>query len=160
MASMQPTIGEVLSSLWKESKGSAEGRLAFSRALGEMVPYTGSIGAVVRELEPGVAVVELTEHAAILNHLSSIHAVALMNLAELTTGMALLPSLGGGVRGILRGLSISYEKKARGTITATSSVSLPEIDGDTELQVEATITDEQGDVCSYATATWRLGLVE
>lgn len=159
MTSREPSIGEVLSTLWQDAEGTADGRREFSEALGAMVPYTGSIGAIVRELSPGRAAVELTEHEAILNHLASIHAVALMNLAELTTGLALLPSLGGEVRGILRGLSISYEKKARGHIVATSHVSLPEITEDTELEVKATITDDDGDICANAVATWRLGPV-
>ncbi len=160
MTSPQPSIGEALSALWQEAKGTSEGRLEFSKALGQMVPYTGSIGAVVRELTPGSAFVELAEHPAILNHLASIHAVALMNLAELTTGLALLPSLGGDVRGILRGLTISYEKKARGLLVAAAHVTLPEITEDIEMQVEATITDEEGDTCAIAVATWRLGPVQ
>ena len=37
MTSPQPSIGEALSALWQEAKGTSEGRLEFSKALGQMV---------------------------------------------------------------------------------------------------------------------------
>ncbi|MDZ4257497.1 MAG: DUF4442 domain-containing protein, partial [Gemmatimonadales bacterium] len=123
-----------------------------------MVPYTGSIGARVERLEPGDVAVSLREKRAVRNHLRSIHAIALVNLAEVTSGLAMLTAVGSDVRGIVTGLRIRYDKKARGRLVATSVVSPPplgdDIDG-VDAEVTAVIRDAAGDVVAEATVTWR-----
>lgn len=124
-----------------------------------MVPYTGSIGALVERLEPGDVAVSLREKRAVRNHLRSIHAIALVNLAEVTSGLAMLTAVGSDVRGIVTGLRIRYDKKARGRLVATSVVSPPHIGDDiygVDAEVTAVIRDAAGDVVAEATVTWRL----
>jgi len=79
-----------------------------------MVPYTASIGAVVERFEPGHVLVSLRDRRGVRNHLRSVHAIALANVGELSTGLAVLGAMGGDVRGILTGLEVAYLKKARG----------------------------------------------
>jgi acyl-coenzyme A thioesterase PaaI-like protein len=88
-----------------------------------------------------------------------VHAVALVNVCEMTSGLALLTGLPDGVRGIVTGLSIDYLHKARGTIRAVSRVSIPEVSGDLAHEVSAECFDGQSRVVARARVRWRLGPV-
>jgi acyl-coenzyme A thioesterase PaaI-like protein len=148
--------GERLLGLWSRLSRYPGGRWIFSRILELMVPYTGSISPRVRLLEPGRAIVELQDRRAVRNHLRSIHAVALVNLAEVTSGLAMLVGLPPSVRGIVTGLSIEYQKKARGRLLAEAAVKIPEVTAPLDHTVTARIRDLQGDVVAEASVRWRL----
>jgi uncharacterized protein (TIGR00369 family) len=122
-----------------------------------MVPYTGTVRPRVRELRPGFARVEMRDRRRVRNHLQSIHAIALMNLAEVTSGLAMTCSLPESARAIVTRLSIDYHKKARGSLTATCTCSAPDTSTEHEIDIQAEIRDASGDVVATATARWRVG---
>ena len=128
----------------------------FSWLLGRLTPYTRTIGARVEQLEPGFCRVTLRDRRRVRNHLASVHAIALANLAEVTSGLAVLTGLAPGVQGILTGFSISYERKARGPLSAECRVSVSDVTAEREQEAAVAITDAGGDVVARATARWRL----
>jgi len=143
---------------WRRTQVVPLGHHLFSWFVGRMAPYTGSMGAVVRDLEPGYARITLRDRRTVRNHLASIHAVALANLGELATGLAVTTALARGVRGIPVRLSVAYLKKARGTITAECrSAPRREITEPTDHSAVAKLTDRDGDLVAEVEAVWRLG---
>lgn len=157
MTPSNPSPDLALGRTWDRLHRLPGGTWLFSRLLGRMVPYTGTIGAHVRELRPGYARVTLRDRRKIRQHLGSIHAVALVNLAEVTSGLAMLQALPPGVQGIVIGLTTEYLKKARGTLTAIGKATPPStITTETDCEVTADVFNEAGELVSRTTVTWRL----
>jgi uncharacterized protein (TIGR00369 family) len=156
MAKKHEAPGAMVQQWWARLSPLPGGKTVFSMIIGRTAPYTGSIGARAEELRPGFARWSLRDRRAVRNHLNSIHAVALTNLAEVTTGTAMLMSLPAGTRGIVTELTITYIKKARGTLVAECRCELPEIVGDTRFMLSCEIRDPAGDVVATATVTWLL----
>jgi acyl-coenzyme A thioesterase PaaI-like protein len=129
----------------------------FSKALGRVVPYTGTLGARVEVLAPGQCVVSLRERRSVRNHLRSVHAMALANLGEMVTGLALMNSLPDQARGILTGFEMDYLKKARGKLIAECRCEVPPDNAEREYMLSGEIRDVAGDVIAVAQARWRVG---
>jgi acyl-coenzyme A thioesterase PaaI-like protein len=143
--------GNPIRDLWNRLSRLPGGARLFSRAVGMAAPYTASIGARVKVLRVGHAEVTLRDRRRVRNHLRCVHAVALVNLAELTGNVALAYSLPDHARFIVAGLEIEYLKKARGLLTATSDCPVPESSERREYRVPVEIRDRSGDVVARAT---------
>jgi uncharacterized protein (TIGR00369 family) len=130
---------------WDLLSGLPGGRVLFSRLVGRVAPYTGSIGATVVELRPGFAQVVMPDRRAVRNHLQSVHAIALANLAECAGNMALAYSLPDDARFIVTGLEIEYTKKARGAITALAECQVPGSAARAEYPITISLRDGSGE---------------
>jgi acyl-coenzyme A thioesterase PaaI-like protein len=126
------------------------GKALFSRLVGRMAPYTGSIHAHVTVLRAGYAEVTLHDRRAVRNHLDCVHAIALANLAELAGNVALAYSLPDDGRFIVSGLEIEYTKKARGTITAIGEPPVPRSSARAAYDVPVTLRDASGEQVAHA----------
>ena len=133
------------------------GKTVFSKIVGRAAPYTGTIDARVVELREGFARVEIRDRPWLRNHLASVHAVALVNLAELTGNVALAYSMPDDARFIVAGLSIAYLKKARGLITGTCTCPVPRSNARHEYNVPVRLHDATGDEVAVATLRTLVG---
>ncbi len=160
MSTALSSPGTRLRAAWRRLSPLPGGRWLFGRLLRLVNPYSGAVGATVMTLEPGHAVVVLKERRAVHNHLDSVHAIALANIAEMASGLAMLSALPDSARGIPIALSIDYLKKARGVLTAEARVTLPDVTVDGTHRFSSSISDEAGDVVARAVVTWKLGPAE
>jgi len=151
--------GQRVLALWRSLSPLPFGPSLFMLVFGRQVPYSGALGARVRRLEPGHVKLELADRRGVRNHLDSIHAVALVNLGELASGLAMTTGLPAGVRGIVLGIDARYLKKARGTLTVDCEVSVPEVRESTDFDVHAEIRDASNEAVARVTVRWRLGPV-
>ena len=142
---------------WKHLEKLPLGRTLFSSLVGLVVPYTGSIHAQVLELEPGHCRVQMKDRRRVRNHFNCIHAVALVNLSEMASGLAVTTALPSNARGILHAFSIEYIAKARGTVTAESQVPAITSNEKRDIEVTAAIRNEKNEVVCRAKALWHIG---
>jgi hypothetical protein len=157
----------------------------FSSLIGVVAPYSASIGATVTSLTSTSCSASITERPWLRNPFSSLHAVALTNLGELTSGLATLSAIEATnralregakkegsraplVRGIVTEIRTVYHKKARGVITSKSDVSgfgqtLVKAAGKGEQTVDLVaktdMTDAKGVLVAECFCTWQCQIV-
>jgi acyl-coenzyme A thioesterase PaaI-like protein len=133
------------------------GAFAFDTTLAFTAPFNASVSPAVKVLEPGRAVLEMTDRPWRRNHVGSVHAMALGTLAEITANLALLASLPEGAQMIPTSFHIDFTKKARGKVVAACSFDRELLGGRPEsLQLEVELVDAHGDVVARTAQTCRL----
>ncbi len=143
---------------WNKATAIPCGKYLFSLIIKIAIPYTGSLGSRIQKLEAGNCEIQLKDRKGIRNHLSSIHAMALANLGEFSTGLALISGLPPDMRGILKAFQIEYLKKARGTLLAKAKyVHVPSDEEFKDLTVVGEIFNSDNEVVARVNALWRIG---
>lgn len=141
--------------LWHRLASLPGGRRLASWVVGRTAPYTASIHATIESLAPGHARVAMRDRRSLRNPFRSVHAIALANLAEEASGLAVLTAIG-EARAILIAFRIGFSKKARGRLVAESRVPPRRVTEPGEIEATATITDASGETVAEAVATWRV----
>lgn len=123
------------------------GHWLFSRAVCFKAPYFASIRPRIELLEPGRCVASLRHRRAVTNHIGTVHAIALCNLAELTGGLMIDASLPASMRWIPKGMAVEYLHKAVGTMRAVATPAQPAIEAAAgyELPVDVEVTNPAGE---------------
>lgn len=125
------------------------GRWLYSRLICFKAPYFATISPHFVALAPGRCEVRIRDRRRMHNHIGTVHAIALCNLAELTAGVMTDATVPADMRWIPRGMSVEYLKKAVGTMhgVATPEVALPtSAEGAREWPVAVQVTDAAGEV--------------
>ncbi|PAU56976.1 hotdog fold domain-containing protein [Pseudomonas indica] len=120
------------------------GPAQFSAMIGQVAPYFASIAPQVVELRPGYAEVTFPKRREVLNHIGTVHAIALCNVAELAAGTMTDASIPPGCRWIPRGMTVEYLAKADGDIRAVADGSAIDwgLIGDVKVPVMAYVGDK------------------
>ena len=133
------------------------GRWLFSRLVCWKAPYFASIAPRIESLEPGRGIATLAHRRRVTNHLGTVHAIALCNLAEFVGGLACDVSIPPSMRWIPKGMTVAYLRKAVGRMRAIATPAFPPRDAEAgyELPFEVVVEDPAGDVVFRATiAMW------
>lgn len=119
------------------------GRGLFARIICWRAPYFATIRPRFRVLEPGRCEIEIRDRRRLHNHIGTVHAIALCNLAELASGMLTEVTLPTSMRWIPRGMQVEYLAKARGTLrgVATAGATLAAADAGYVCPVNVSVRD-------------------
>ena len=132
------------------------GSALFSWAVSVAAPYFRSIKPKVDELRPGYCSIRMKKRWSVQNHLKTVHAIAMCNMAEFAGGLMTEASVGEGSRWIPSGMSVKYIKKAKTDLVAVSDGSNLNWLEEGELVVPVVITDTSGDVVFTAEITMNI----
>ncbi len=143
--------------IWNRFSKVPGGRFLFSKFLGAKIPYSGSVSPEIMALTPGHAQVKIRDKRAHRNHLESIHAVALMNVGEMATGLAISTAVPENTRVILKSFKIDFIKKARGDLVAHANHELVPTNEKKEFEVTALVKDAGGETVCQVKALWLVG---
>jgi len=128
------------------------GHWLFSRAVCFKAPYFGSIKPTIRVLERGRCEATIPHRRAVQNHIGTVHAIALCNLAELCAGVMTDASLPRDMRWIPKGMTVGYLKKASGTMRGIATPMIPIVSATTgyDLPVNVDVFDPAGEKVFHA----------
>ncbi len=145
-----------LIALWNRLAPRPGGRWLFSRLVCLKAPYFATIAPRVVRLEPGFGVATMRHRRRLGNHIGTVHAIALCNLAELIGGLVCEVSTPATMRWIPRDMQVRYLKKAVGTMTASARPAQP-IVASTEA-AEVPVDVEIRDAADELVFTARIGM--
>ena len=138
--------------LWRRLGGSSFGRWLFTRIVCFKAPYFASISPLLTRLEPGLCEAHLKQRRRVQNHIGTVHAIALCNLAELCAGLVTDVSIPRDMRWIPQDMTVRYLKKASGRITsvATPATELRSAGEPYPASIEVKLTDDAGQLVASA----------
>jgi uncharacterized protein (TIGR00369 family) len=138
-----------------------------AKGMTQAVPFAGHLNLEITEVSAGEATVRLPERPELLNHVGSQHAGALFTVAETASGAAFVGAFAermGDVTPLARSAEISYEKIAKGEITARGRLGMPaeealatlDAEGKVEFPCEIELTDAEGTLVATASVRWHV----
>lgn len=146
------TTNQVLG-LWQKLESKPLGKTIFSKIICWKAPYFATIKPRFKEMRPGFSRVSMRKRRAVHNHIQTIHAIALCNLAEIGAGTMMEASLSRNMRWLPKGMDVQYLKKAETDVEATC-VATDIADGPArDVVVRVEIKDAAGNLVTRADIT-------
>ena len=126
----------------------------FSRLVCWKAPYFSSISPCFVELSPGHTVVRMRIRRKVTNHIGTVHAIAMCNLAEIGAGTMTDATVPSHMRWIPRGMTVEYLAKARTDLVADVKIDpLPSFQDAADIPVEVAVSDMNDQVVFRAIIT-------
>lgn len=129
----------------------------FSRIVCFKAPYFSSIRPQIAALRQGYCEVHLTKRRAVQNHIGTVHAIAMCNMAELAAGVMTDASLPSTHRWIPKGMTVEYLKKAQTHLVAKAALERwPDLAVALDVPVSVDVLNTAGELVFKATVTMRV----
>ena len=130
---------------WRALAQVPGGKWLFSRLVCRAAPNFSSIQPAVVELRPGRCEVRIAKRRAVENHIHTVHAIAICNMAELAAGLVSDVTIPATHRWIPKGMTVDYLKKAETNLRAIAELELlPQLGASAEFPVEVNVFDTSG----------------
>jgi acyl-coenzyme A thioesterase PaaI-like protein len=128
---------------WRTLSSRPGGKWLFSRMISWKTPYFASIKPAFLELRPGYCEVRMKKRRAVTNHIATVHAIAMCNLAEVAAGLMTEVSIPGTHRWIPKGMTVEYLKKAETNLHSIAKLDpIPQFTEAQELPITVNVIDE------------------
>ena len=121
------------------------GKVIFSKMVCFLTPYFSSIKPSIKELKMNRCVVFMKKRRSVTNHLKTVRAVAMCNMAELAGGLMTEVSLPQDKRWIPSGMTVKYLKKAT-NLTAIADGNELDWNREGKVEVPVRITDDNNEL--------------
>jgi uncharacterized protein (TIGR00369 family) len=142
-----------------------------AKGMSQVVPFVGYLDLRIESIVAGEATVVLPDKPELKNHVGSQHAGALFTVAETASGAAFVGAFAermGEVRPLARSAEISYEKIAKGEVTARARLGVPaaealatlDSEGVVQFPCEIELSDGDGATVATATVRWHVRKIE
>ncbi len=129
------------------------GKSLFSKAVCLNAPYFSSIKPRFENVEPGRVELTIRNRRHVQNHLKTVHAIAMCNMAELAGGLMTDISVPKGARWIPSGMTVRYLKKAKTDLIAVADGSSIDWQTEGDIKVPVEVSDTQGNIVFDAMIT-------
>lgn len=139
--------------MWRRLEAVPLGKAIFSRIICWKAPYFGSIRPRFEELRPGYSRVSMRKRRAVTNHIGTVHAIAMCNLAELAAGTMTEITIPASMRWLPKGMAVEYLKKAASDVEAHASVGEIAEGPGRDVPVTVEVKDRAGEVVCRAVIT-------
>jgi acyl-coenzyme A thioesterase PaaI-like protein len=138
---------------WEKLEGKPFGKALFSKAICWKAPYFSTISPRIEEFRPGFARVSMKKRRSVQNHIGTVHAIAICNLAEIAAGTLTEISIPASMRWLPKGMTVQYLRKAETDLQAHATVELVDEGPARDVPVTVDVKDRAGEVVVRAVIT-------
>ena len=136
------------------------GHWIFSRLICLKAPYFTTIAPRFVTLQPGRCEVRIRDRRRVHNHIGTVHAIALCNLAELAAGMMAEATVPADMRWIPKGMEVDYAAKATTDITCVATTDPADWTRTGDVEVPVPVVATRADGTAVVEGTIRLWVTD
>lgn len=156
MSASMPAPNSPVLKAYRKVGNTAPGRWMLSKAVCLKAPYFTTIQPVLTHLEPGRLEADMTKRWLVTNHLGTVHAIAMCNLAEFVGGLCMEVSLRSDMRWIPVGMEVRYQAMAKTDLHAVCTLDPSSFLEPGDVVAPVSVTDTAGKEVFHADIKMRI----